>query len=72
MCEDGGFDREAILERLKRIQALLQSARERVQALRPAWGAHLAGEAMSRIRECLDEIEQQLSIAGREDIHDQR
>ena len=52
---------------LKQMRALLQDGRERISALRPAWGAHLAGETLRRLGESVDELEALIDTVSQEE-----
>jgi hypothetical protein len=68
MCEEqNGMDHEAVRERLKTVRALIKSARERVPALRPAWGAHLAAETLARLSTSIDRLEEEIGMTGAEE-----
>ena len=68
MCDEANlFDQESVRERLRKVRALIQSARERVAALRPAWGAHLASETLLRLKQAVEELEREIGVPGAEE-----
>lgn len=55
---------ESIPEQIHQIRALIQSARERIAALRPVWGAYLARETLNGLEEAVDELERKLELVA--------
>lgn len=53
-----------IREQIRQIRALIQSARERIAALRPVWGAYLARETLNSLEEAVGELERSLDSAA--------
>ena len=54
---------EKLRERVRQIRALVQAGRQRIAALRPVWGAYLAGETMNSLEHAVDELEKDLGLA---------
>ena len=57
---------ESIREQIRQIRGLVQSARERIAALRPVWGAYLARETLNNLEEAVRELERSLELAAPE------
>jgi predicted nucleic acid-binding Zn-ribbon protein len=55
---------ESIREQIRQIRALIQSAKERIAALRPVWGAYLARETLNSLEEAVGELERSLDSAA--------
>jgi len=58
------FDRPKVQTTISQMRALIQDGRERLYALRPAWGVHLADQTMRRLSEALDQLETQIGLTG--------
>jgi predicted nucleic acid-binding Zn-ribbon protein len=58
---------EKLREQVRQIRALVQAGRQRIAALRPVWGAYLAGETMNSLERAVDELEKELGLAEREE-----
>jgi hypothetical protein len=54
---------EKLREQVRQIRALVHAGQQRIAALRPVWGAYLAGETMSSLERALDELEKELGLA---------
>ncbi len=55
-------DPEKMRGHIRQIRALIQSGKQRIAALRPVWGAYLAGEAMNGLDEVVDELEKEMGL----------
>ena len=58
---------EKLKEQVRQIRALVQAGRQRIAALRPVWGAYLAGETMNSLERAVEELEKELGLAEREE-----
>jgi hypothetical protein len=54
---------EKLRAQVRQIRALVQAARQRIAALRPVWGAYLAGETMNSLDRAVDELEKEMGLA---------
>jgi hypothetical protein len=50
-------------EQVRQIRALIHAGRHRIAALRPVWGAYLAGETMNSLEHVVDELEKEIGLA---------
>ena len=57
---------EKLRAQVRQIRALVQAGRQRIAALRPVWGAYLAGETMNGLDNAVDELEKELGLAESE------
>ena len=57
---------EIIREQIRQIRGLVQSARERIAALRPVWGAYLARETLNSLEEAVSGLERSLELPAPE------
>jgi predicted nucleic acid-binding Zn-ribbon protein len=57
---------EKLRAQVRQIRALVQAGRQRIAALRPVWGAYLAGETMNSLEHAVDELERELGLAESE------
>lgn len=57
-------DQEKLRGQIRQIRSLIQAGKQRIAALRPVWGAYLAGETMSSLAEAVDDLETELGLAA--------
>jgi hypothetical protein len=57
-------DQEKIRGQIRQIRSLIQAGKQRIAALRPVWGAYLAGETMSSLDEAVDDLETELGLSA--------
>jgi hypothetical protein len=57
---------EKLREQVRQIRAFVHAGRQRIAALRPVWGAYLAGETMNSLERSLDELEKELGLVESE------
>jgi hypothetical protein len=58
---------EKLRAQVRQIRALVQAGRQRIAALRPVWGAYLAGETMNSLDQAVEELEKELGLAEPEE-----
>lgn len=59
-------DKLKVQTTIVQMRALIRQGRERIYALRPAWGVHLADQAMCRLAEAVDQLEAAIGAEGSE------
>ena len=57
-------DQAKLREQVRQIRALIHAGRQRIAALRPVWGAYLAGETMNNLEHAVDELEKEIGLAA--------
>lgn len=57
-------DHEKIRAQIRQIRSLIQAGKQRIAALRPVWGAYLAGETMNSLDEAVDDLEKEMGLAA--------
>ena len=65
-------EQEKIQALLRQARALIQSGRQQITLLRPVWGAYLLGETLGRLAALVEELEQDIGAARREETRDGR
>lgn len=56
-------DPEKIRGQIRQIRSLILAGKQRIAALRPVWGAYLAGEAMNGLTDAVDQLEREIGLA---------
>ena len=58
------IDQAKLREQVRQMRALIHAGRQRIAALRPVWGAYLAGETMNNLEHAVDALEKEIGLAA--------
>lgn len=57
-------DPEKLRRQIRQMRSLLQAGQQRIAALRPVWGAYLAGETMKSLESIIGDLEKEVGLSS--------